>query len=665
MKFLYPQFLWALGVLAIPLLIHLFNFRRYTTVYFSNTRFLQNVIKQSKAINRLKQLLIMTARMFAFAMLVLAFTNPYLPATNDAETQSGWASVYVDNSPSMLSGNGQKSALNTARTKAVDIIKALPENYRVQVLTNDFSGKQQRFYSKGEAIALIDEIEVSYAGRKATDIVDRISEAQKNVSAEGLDLFWISDFQKSGFENIPNWPQGWTRSVLPLTPTVGFGNVSIDSAWFEQPVLQPNFDQELFVLLRNSGSQNAQKLPISISLDGQLQGTKEVEVPANGKAQTSFVLRPAQAKAYNGEVKIENQDPKFDNSFFFAYNVDQPFKILLTGDKSRIEKFKRLFQDSIYNLTYMPTDAIDYAQVSAFDVFIIDAPSSLPSGLIQAIEAQLKSGKNLVIFPSGEDATATNNMLSNLRLPALGNKQGASTVLDINWNDPHYKGVFSSQPNNPSLPKSTENYSYPSTVGYPLLKLANGSPLITRIPVGQGSVLLATANLENTNLISQAIFVPTMLNAALYSRSLSELYTLSGKPNGPSYESETKNDIPLSIKTEDNAIIPRQRVRNGKVEIYDIPVSLKPALYNLEQEEKKVGYLALNTNPEESQWSFLEENTIRDIFGLKSSDVLEASAGSIDYSIKQRYQGTPLWKWFLAAALFFLFVEIILIKLWK
>lgn len=607
----------------------------------------------------------MTARMLAFAMLVFAFTNPYLPAANEADSQSGWASVYVDNSPSMLSGNGQNSALNTARTKAVDIIKALPENYRVQVLTNDFSGKQQRFYSKGEAIALIDEIGISYAGRTATNIVDRISEAQKNVNAEGLDLFWISDFQKSGFNSNPTWPQGWTRSVLPLTPAEVLGNVSIDSAWFEQPVLQPGFDQELFVLLQNSGSQNAQKMPISISLDGQIQGTKEVEVPANGKVSTSFVLRPAEAKAYRGEVTIENQDPSFDNSFFFAYNVDQPFKILLTGDKTRIEKFNRLYQDSIYELSYMPTDAIDYAQVSAFDLFIIDAPSSLPSGLIQAIETQLKEGKNLVIFPGKEEATASNNLLSNLRLPALGTKQGASNVLDIHWNDPHYKGVFSSQPRNPSLPSTTENYSYPSTIGYPLLKLANGSPLVTRIPVGKGSLLLATANLENTNLISQAIFVPTMLNAALFSRSLNELYTLSGKPNGPSYESEIEEDIPLSIKTGSNSIIPRQRVRNGKVEIYDIPALLQPGLYNLDQQEKTIGYLALNTNPEESQWNFLDENTIRDIFGLQSSDVLEASAGSIDYSIKQRYQGTPLWKWFLAAAIFFLFVEIILIKLWK
>ena len=43
MKFLYPEFLWALTVLAIPILIHLFNFKRYKTLYFSSLNFIKHV----------------------------------------------------------------------------------------------------------------------------------------------------------------------------------------------------------------------------------------------------------------------------------------------------------------------------------------------------------------------------------------------------------------------------------------------------------------------------------------------------------------------------------------------------------------------------------------------------------------------------------------------
>lgn len=603
--------------------------------------------------------------MLAFAMLVFAFANPYLPATKEASSQSVWTSIYLDNSPSMLSGVGQNSSLNIARTKAVEIIKALPENYRIQILTNDFSGKQQRFYSKGEAVALIDEIKVSFANRSEKEVIDRIASAQKNVNAEGLELFWISDFQKSSFSSTVDWPEGWTKTILPLEHTEGIGNVSIDSVWFDQPVLQPGFDQELFVQLKNSGSSDAKKVPISISLDGQQIGTKEIEIPNTGKTTTSFVLRPEQAKAYQGEVKIETKDPVFDNRFYFSYNVDQPFRILLTGGDKHLSKFNKLYRDSIYQLSYMAADAIDYALIPEFDLYIIDEPQSLPSGLIQAIETQVRSGKNAVAFPSEEKPTQVNNLLANLRLSTLGDKQTESNVLDVSWDDPIFKGVFSAKPSNPALPKTDENYAYSASSSYPLLRLSNGSPLLTRIPAGQGNLILSTANLNKTNLSSQAIFVPIMLNAALYSRSLSELYTLSGKPKGPAYENHANEEIPLSIKSESNSIIPRQRQRDSKIEIYDIPSSLNPGIYEVSQNGDQAGYLALNTSPEESNWEFLSENEVRDIFGLQSSDVLEASAGSIDYSIKQRYNGTPLWKWFVAGAILFLFVEIVLIKLWK
>ena len=48
--FLYPNFLWALSLVAIPIIIHLFNFRKYKTVYFPNVSLLKEVQQESKKI---------------------------------------------------------------------------------------------------------------------------------------------------------------------------------------------------------------------------------------------------------------------------------------------------------------------------------------------------------------------------------------------------------------------------------------------------------------------------------------------------------------------------------------------------------------------------------------------------------------------------------------
>src|ERR1041384_1898593 len=102
MKFANPYFLFALLALAIPILIHLFNFRKFRRVYFTNVRFLKEVRQDTKARNKLKHLLILACRLLAVLFLVLAFAQPYLPRENGAvRTGEKVVSVYIDNSFSM------------------------------------------------------------------------------------------------------------------------------------------------------------------------------------------------------------------------------------------------------------------------------------------------------------------------------------------------------------------------------------------------------------------------------------------------------------------------------------------------------------------------------------------------------------------------------------
>ena len=76
MTFLYPSFLWALTALSIPIIIHLFNFRRTTKVFFSNTRFLRQIKEVTTAKRKLKHYLILASRLLFLLFLVLAFAQP-------------------------------------------------------------------------------------------------------------------------------------------------------------------------------------------------------------------------------------------------------------------------------------------------------------------------------------------------------------------------------------------------------------------------------------------------------------------------------------------------------------------------------------------------------------------------------------------------------------
>ncbi|MDZ7845762.1 MAG: hypothetical protein U5L96_02715 [Owenweeksia sp.] len=73
----------------------------------------------------------------------------------------------------------------------------------------------------------------------------------------------------------------------------------------------------------------------------------------------------------------------------------------------------------------------------------------------------------------------------------------------------------------------------------------------------------------------------------------------------------------------------------------------------------------MNPPSQESTWQFLSQEEILEKFGIDQKNILAASAGSLEFSIRQKYEGTPLWKWFVAGTLLFLVIEIALIKLWK
>jgi hypothetical protein len=104
MSFINPAFLWAMFAISIPIIIHLINFRRHKTLYFSNTRFLEDIRKETQTRTRLKHLLMLIARILTIAMLVFAFAVPFIPNNNvNSNKQSEVNVIYIDNSFSMES----------------------------------------------------------------------------------------------------------------------------------------------------------------------------------------------------------------------------------------------------------------------------------------------------------------------------------------------------------------------------------------------------------------------------------------------------------------------------------------------------------------------------------------------------------------------------------
>ncbi|HXH20343.1 MAG TPA: BatA domain-containing protein, partial [Chitinophagales bacterium] len=140
MTFVNPLVLWALSLTAIPIIIHLFNFRRYKTVYFTNVKFLKEVTEETAVRSKVKHWLVLVSRILGIAFLVFAFAQPVIPLEKDTAVAAGrrGISVYVDNSFSMSAETEDEQLLNRAVRRAREIANAYGDDDRFQLLTNEF-----------------------------------------------------------------------------------------------------------------------------------------------------------------------------------------------------------------------------------------------------------------------------------------------------------------------------------------------------------------------------------------------------------------------------------------------------------------------------------------------------------------------------------------------
>ena len=125
MTFLNPILLLGLAAAAIPLIIHLFNFRRPRRVAFSSLAFLHELKKSTMQRVRIKQWLLLALRTLALAALALAFARPTLEgalAGVFGNQGRSTMAVVLDHSTSMSLRDGSGAYLDQAKTIASELL---------------------------------------------------------------------------------------------------------------------------------------------------------------------------------------------------------------------------------------------------------------------------------------------------------------------------------------------------------------------------------------------------------------------------------------------------------------------------------------------------------------------------------------------------------------
>jgi hypothetical protein len=687
MQFANPLFLAALATLVIPVLIHLFNFRRFKKVYFTNVRFLQEIEQETKKQSRLRQLLILAARLLALAALVIAFAQPYIPASRQQKKISGQraVSIYIDNSFSMEALATEGKLIDQARERALEIASAYSPSDLFNLVTNDFEGRHQRFVSQEEFKKLVQEVQVSPATRSLADVMKRQSDLLTGAGRNGFDGYVISDFQKTStsLAVVPDTALSWF--LLPLKAEKR-SNLFIDTAWFQSPVHQAGQPVRLHLRIRNTAGEPLDKVPVKLSINSIQKALSSFAIGAQSSAEITLSYTENSAGIHYGMVELTDYPVVYDDKFYFSYSILPSIPVLCLSDKGMNPYLDALFTgDSTIQFTHNPVKQVDYGRILTHSLVILNSPDEISSGLVLELNRYVRSGGHLVIFPpAGGNPAALNALVTLFNSGGYGAVDTLrQRIASLNTESELYAGVFEKNgngkvvlPDNVDFPMVFRHYNLnPGITGgwEVLIRLQNNRPFLVSAPVEKGRVWLFSSPPDEkwTLFPKHMIFVPTLYKIALLSTPSAPLYHITGREEAIAVPGDTIMESNLFLLKKQGSgfeIIPEIRRTGSSLSLFLHNQVRDAGFYSLEQGKNRVAGLAFNYDRKESDLDCYSPREIENqVSRLHAGDIhiIQGKKSSLVTEIRQIRQGTPLWKAFIALALLFLAAEIALIRFLK
>ena len=639
MQFKHPELLYALFLLLIPVIVHLFQLRRFKKEAFTNVAFLKYIAIQTRKSSQLKKWLTLLTRLLALAAIILAFAQPFSSKSTSFNTTQETV-IWLDNSFSM-----QKKGPNGELLKRAvqELIENISPSKTFSLFTNTTVYKNTNIKAIQNDLLQLDYTP-EYLDYNAALLKGHQLFSKENVSSRELVL--ISDFQEQNTSFQPKADSLATLNLVQLHP-VNNNNILLDSLYLSKTTAS---SLELSVVVKNFGS-NAEDLPISLLNNEKL--IAKTSISKSDKNIATFSLQPNEV--INGKVSIEDSNLGFDNTLYFNINKKAKVNVLAISDSS--DSFlKRIFTENEFNYTNQPGDAVDFNSIEQQNLIILNELKTISNALSMALIEFTRNGGSIVVIPSEKATTENYNTFlasNSWILNSFNNTE--KKITSVNYSHPIYLEVFDGKVNNFQYPKVEGFFPLKASIGATMLSFEDGKPFL--IQQNKSYLFTAPLNEENSNFIHSDLVV-TLYAIARNSLKPIDLYYTIGNQNTFDVDVSLKQDEVITLSSIEQTVIPQQQYFNNKVTISTSETPEIAGIYAITSKTDTLQNVSFNYNRKESNMSY---QTFGDIQGITVSDSVSVLMDSLknDSKIKE------LWKWFVIFALIFLLIEMLILKYLK
>ncbi|NLP56999.1 BatA domain-containing protein [Lutibacter sp. B1] len=651
MQFKYPEILYALLLLIIPIIVHLFQLQRFVKVPFTNVKFLQKIEKQTRKSSRLKKWLILLTRMLAFTCLILAFAQPYF--SKYSLNQKFKTSIYLDNSFSMQAKGENGELLKNAGQK---IIKNLnEENQDILVFTNT------KNYNNLDPKNLKNElINIKYSP-ELLDINSILLKLKDNKPDEINSLnenILISDFQninnknKTVFTNV-NSPIRLIKIIPKNT-----NNIFIDSVYLGNEKLTETTLNVVVKSIKNT----TENIAISLYNNTILIGKSTSKFNNSKLSIVQFTI--PNTTNFNGKISLTDDVLEFDNDFYFSISKPEKINVLSIGNSS--EFLPRIYTQNEFNFTSTPLQKLNYNTIQNQHLIILNEIENIPSELTKSLNEFSKNGGNLLVIPSENlMINSYNNLLNSLNVGIITSKiEQEHLITSINYNHPIINNVFEKKVFNFQYPKTTLYYQTNFQNSSSIINLDNTQPFISTSKVENGFFywISSPLNKEISTFTQSPLIVPVFYNVAKQSLNIEDLYYTIKPQNEINLNTAMEKDEVLKMKNEKIEFIPLQNISQNKVTLKLENNDLESGFYNIMKNEQIIKTIAFNYNRSESDLTYLALDSIA---ANNKNITVSSDIDEIFEKINNQQKINWLFKWFLAFSVLFLLIEMLILKYFK
>lgn len=679
MSFLNPSFLWALFAMAIPVIIHLINFRKPKVVYFSNTSFIEDIKKETRTKTKLKQILILIARMLTIAMLVFVFAGPFIPNNDNANDEpSDLSIIYIDNSFSMDADAAKGKVFDQAKQIAKDLVYASDPSMNYIFISNDFYSDFRATLNRDQVITSIDDCKISANSMKINDLIVKANALARN--GKNASLYIISDMQKYMFEDVEAELAENINAVLMSLNPVKINNLYVDTCWFDSPVHRVGQNEHLTVRITNKSSEGFYDIPMQLYLNDSLKAMTNFNVEAGESVEVNVDYQNTSAGNVAARLEISDYPIVYDNVLYFSYAISDKTKVLTINAKDESRYLTALFgnDEETFKFEQVRQGHESDMNINDFDLVVLNSVSEISSGLAERLKTFVNNGGSVCLIPASSVNYASLN--SFLELFAIGKFEGLTQhdtkLYGIDYKNNLYRNVFSKEEKQGSLPNMelTHKLNLFSRASFSsLLTLENSAPVLVAGDYGNGKLYVFASPIDNVNadFAKSVVFSPAMYNMAMNSQLVNSLYATINtetiaQARVDSYEIGNTYNIYVA---KDESYLVDVRYNSGLLNVF-MPANLKSSgVYGLSENNDTIALLALNYNRNESMQDYLSEEDLEAMntqrFSGRASIFRFDDVEQTFSDFKAISEGKALWKYFVLLALLFIICEVLIIKFMK